>query len=165
MEMDERLSRAEILQRLDREHNRLVATVAELTPAQMIEAGALGTWSVKDILAHLVHWTRFPTHEIKAALAGRQFDYDARHEDEINAGSVAHYRDRSPAEVLVDFERAYDQVLVTVQSLPERAFEPDNELERILGDSVAGVLNNNTYDHYALHEGHIRAWIRQNSQR
>lgn len=159
MEMQERLSRAEILQRLDSEHNRLVATVAELTPAQMIEAGALGTWSAKDILAHLVHWTRFPTHEIKAALEGRKFDYDERHVDEINAQSVAHYRDRSPAEVLVDFERAFDQVLITVESLPDSAFEPDNALERLLDDTIAGVLNNNTYDHYALHEGHIRKWI------
>jgi hypothetical protein len=161
MEIVERLNRAEILQRLDAEHNRLLATVAELSPAQLLEAGALGTWSVKDILAHLVHWTRFPTHEINAALQGRKFDYDARHEDEINAQSVSHYRDRSPAEVIADFERAYDQVLILVESLPDSAFERDNELEKLLGDSIAGVLNNNTYDHYALHEGHIRAWMQR----
>jgi hypothetical protein len=161
MEIVERLNRAEILQRLDAEHNRLMATVAELSPTQMVEAGALGTWSVKDILAHLVHWTRFPTHEINTALQGRKFDYDARHEDEINAQSVSHYRDRSPAEVIADFERAYDQVLILVESLPASAFEPDNELEKLLDDSIAGVLNNNTYDHYALHEGHIRAWLQR----
>ena len=66
--MEERLSRDEIVKRLALEYQRLMDTFARLTPEQWIAAGAVGTWTAKDVMAHLVFWNRFPVQELQAAV-------------------------------------------------------------------------------------------------
>ena len=58
--MEERLSRDEIVRRLGLEYQRLTDTFARLTLEQWTAAGAVGRWTAKDVMAHLVFWNRFP---------------------------------------------------------------------------------------------------------
>jgi uncharacterized protein (TIGR00369 family) len=156
--MSERLSRKDILRRLKAEYWRLKMTLAGLTPAQMLEPNVVGMWSIQDVMAHLVFWNRYVVAELEAALQGHQYEFDHSDQDAINAKAVALYADRSLEETLADFDSAYQAVVQVVESLPERAFEPDNPLEQALEDTISGALGNNTYDHYPIHEAQIRAW-------
>jgi hypothetical protein len=49
-------SKDDIIQELHAAHAALLAAIDGLTPAQMRIPGAVGIWSVKDVLAHLVAW-------------------------------------------------------------------------------------------------------------
>lgn len=154
-----RLTREELFNRLIEEYQRLQATLAELTPAQMLEPGAVGFWSVKDMLAHLIFWNRYPVDELNAALHGQPMVFDHSDPDGINARAVALYQDRSLQNVLFDLNHTFRAIFGAIGALPDDAFTPDNALEQVLGDRVSGAFANNTYEHYALHDAQIRAWI------
>jgi hypothetical protein len=157
--MQERPTRHDILARLQTEYDRLLATVARLTPEQMTTPGVTGTWSVKEILAHLIFWNMVAVRGVEAAQRGETLPHNRRGPDWINAGAVAHYRDRSVDEVISDFKRSFLEVTRTLENLPNSVFEPGSPVEVALKDSIAGTFDNNTTDHYALHEAEIRAWL------
>ena len=159
--MDDRPSREEIIQRIEAAHDHFVSALTGLTPEQMLEPGAVGFWSVKDVLAHLIFWNVFPVEEIEGALNGETFPHPQETDDEINARSVAKHRTSSLAAVREDFETTYEHILETVRELPDEAFKPDGRFEQALGDTVNGALANNTYEHWPVHEAQIRAWIEQ----
>ena len=50
------MTRDEILEALHASRAQVEAALTGLTDAQLIEPGALGEWSVKDILSHLTAW-------------------------------------------------------------------------------------------------------------
>ncbi len=157
--MEERLSREEILSRLQSEYDRFTATLARLTPEQMLEPGAVGYWSVKDLLAHLVYWNVYPVEEIEAAVRGEAFEHPEGTGDEINARAVAQYQGFDLNAVCAAFETTYNTVYETVQQLPNEAFEPDNRIEQALDETIHGALANNTYEHWPIHEQQVREWI------
>lgn len=155
------LTRAQILQRLQDEYDRLQQLLAGLTADQMLQPNVVGVWSIKDIVAHLVHWARFPAKEIAYALRGEDPSplYDSRDDDVINGEVVLASQDKSLEEVLANFAQAFVEVIHTVEHLPDAAFEPNGRIETLLGDTVEGVLNNNTYDHWTLHREQIERWL------
>ena len=52
------MNRARLLQKLDARWQELVASYADLSAAEMQEPGVTGSWSVKDIIAHVTVWGR-----------------------------------------------------------------------------------------------------------
>jgi len=157
--MEERLSRDEILQRLGLEYQRLMATFARLTPEQWTEVGAVGSWTAKDVMAHLVFWNRFPVQELEAAIMGSSLAHPEGTDDEINARTVASFKDWTAEAVRSAFEHSYGELVECVKSLPKSAFEVGSPIEQALDDTVEGALANNTYAHWPIHEAQIRAWL------
>jgi uncharacterized protein (TIGR03083 family) len=157
--MEERLSRDEILLRLALEYQRLMDTFARLTPDQWTEAGAVGIWTAKDVMAHLVFWNRFPVQELQAAVNGSTFAHPEGTGDDINARAVASFQGWTAEAVRSAFEHSYGELLECVKSLPKSAFEAGSPIEQALDDTVHGALANNTYEHWPIHEAQIRAWL------
>jgi uncharacterized protein (TIGR03083 family) len=157
METSIRLDKSQILERLNGERRRMYDVLAQLTPEERAQPKTIGEWSVKDVVAHMIFWNRFPVRELEHALRGEDpaKAADPRHEDEINAESVARYCEAGYDEVVSEFERTYRTLIATIEALPNRAFAPDGDIECLLGDTVAGTLDNNTYEHWALHRSQI----------
>ncbi len=153
------LVKDEILDHLDTGYTRLQATLSKLTPEQMLEPDVVGFWSVKDVIAHLVFWNRYPVMELQRALEGKPFEFDHSDPDAINARAVAAYEHRSLQETQADFAASFQEVVQAIQALADEDFRPESDLERRLDDSVAGVFSNNTWEHYALHREQIEAWM------
>jgi hypothetical protein len=159
--MEERLSRDEILQRLETEYHRLVGTVLELPAEQTGRAGVVGEWSVKDVMAHLIYWNMLPVNEVQAALSGRRFTDIHETSDQINARTVAQYRAYALHEVLNAFSSSYTMVWDSITRLPDSAFEPGSDIETILDETIHGTFANNTYEHWPIHHAQIVAWASQ----
>lgn len=157
--MEDRLSCAEMLERLDTEYRQLRRTLARLTREQMLQPNVIGVWSVKDMLAHLVFWNRFPVDEVGAALCGEFFVYPTRSSDEINARAVRLFQGKSLEETLIDFERSYGEVVALIETLPDEALEQDNPPEQSLDETIHGAFANNTYEHWLIHEAQVRKWL------
>jgi len=49
-------TKAQLLTESQQEYDALEKFLAALTPEQMIQPGALGEWSPKDVLVHLYEW-------------------------------------------------------------------------------------------------------------
>ena len=157
--MEERLARDEILRRFSLEHQRLMYTFSRLTAEQWIAAGAVGTWTAKDVLAHLVYWNHFATDELRAAVSGTSFPHPEGTGDEINARAVASFEGWTTNALNSAFEHSYSELMALVESLPVHAFEAGNPIEQVLDETVHGALANNTYEHWPIHEAQIRAWV------
>jgi uncharacterized damage-inducible protein DinB len=154
-----RLDKSAILDRLMEEKRRLYDVLAQLMPEQRSQPETIGSWSVKDVVAHMIFWNRLPIRELECALSGSDVKQvrDPRGDDEINAETVAHYQESGFDVVMSEFERTHRDLLAAVETLPNHAFEPDGNVERLLGDTVENTLNSITYDHWALHRAQIEA--------
>ncbi|MDX1995354.1 MAG: ClbS/DfsB family four-helix bundle protein [bacterium] len=159
--MEERLSRGEILRRLETEYLKLHSALDNLSAVQMEQGGVVGTWSVKDVLAHMIYWNRFPIEEIGHALRGEPFPNKDWEDDEINAQVVAQYQANTADDVRAEFNTSFMEVVEYIRRLPDSAFQPGNEIEQQTGETIHGIFANNTYDHYALHLEQIQEWMRQ----
>ena len=51
-------TKKQLLETIEVEHKALEQFLAMLSPAQMTQPGAIGEWSVKGVLAHLLEWQR-----------------------------------------------------------------------------------------------------------
>ena len=49
-------TKAQLLAESQQEYDALESFLAALTSEQMVQPGALGEWSPKDVLAHLYEW-------------------------------------------------------------------------------------------------------------
>src|SRR5262249_9578377 len=121
----------------------------------------VGTWTAKDVLAHLIYWNEYVSGEIQAAVNGTSFIYPEGTTDEMNARAIVLYRDASAQEVHNAFERTYDELLACIEQLPDPAFEAGSSIEQALDETIHGALANNTYEHWPIHEAQIREWLAQ----
>lgn len=139
-------TREAILNRLHDEYETLKALIDSLAVEQMVKPNVVGTWSIKDVIAHLVYWNMLPVREIKAALNGEDpatviavEDDDTLHEEAVNktnAEVVDASLNQSVGDALADFVHSYQLVVKTVMELPDHAFIAGGDFERLLGDSI-----------------------------
>jgi hypothetical protein len=139
------------LQRMQKSRRELESALAELTEAQILQPGASGEMSVKDMLVHIT-W-----HEVQMigmieqmALIGSP--WWALPTDERNAQIYEANRGRSWADVWAEAQEVYPRLYALLQGLDEAAYleaalyremPPDWEPWRIFAD--------NTFDHYDHH--------------
>lgn len=145
---------------------RWEALLDQIGPARMEQPGVNGDWSMRDIVAHLTGWERRVVASLQAALRGEPeppppWPAHLEAEDDINAWIYEANRDRSAREVLADARSVFQQLLATVESLPDGA-----RIVRIgptfyhvwVGEErfPAGELFNHFRDD---HEADVRAWL------
>jgi uncharacterized protein (TIGR03083 family) len=140
----------ELLRRMRTAHADLEGLLAGLTDEQLTREGAVGAWSVKDILAHLTWWEQDSLRGLRGEpdediLAGEEWNTDR-----ANARMVERSRPRPLAEVLAAFTASYAELVSALEALPEERFAADD-----LYDHIAS----NTYEHYAGHTAAILAWL------
>ncbi|HEX8993357.1 MAG TPA: ClbS/DfsB family four-helix bundle protein [Anaerolineales bacterium] len=146
----------ELLSLIDQEWNALVHVVERLTPQQM-DAPDAGGWSPKDNLAHLSAWMRYMQDSYLHKMPGHEawgIDPEKwKHLDEngINAVLFERNRDRPAAEVLAGLRSTYEDIVLTLKTMPfEDLMKPLRESgpdTRLVIESVLG----NTSDHFREH--------------
>ncbi|MEZ4637562.1 MAG: ClbS/DfsB family four-helix bundle protein [Caldilineaceae bacterium] len=65
-------SKSDLLSAIDKEHGALQAELSKLSPEQMTMPDVVGSWSVKDVVAHLVEWHDMVLSWYRAGLNGRR---------------------------------------------------------------------------------------------
>ena len=164
--MAKQSSKAQLLQDIHTERSRLEKTLATLGAAEMVQPGAVGTWSVKDVLAHLAAWEKLFLAWYQAGLQGSApvtlpVGMGKRAIDTLNHEIYAQNQGRGMEEVLAEFQASYQQILVVIEGIPESdmfsrgCFSWTGELT--LADYIAG----NTCNHYAWARSQIRKWVKR----
>jgi hypothetical protein len=139
--------KSSLLSSMQTEHIQLEALLSTLSEEQILRPGATGSWSVKDVLAHLTWWEQTVISE---TLHGVELDPGLGEEpwslERANTLMVEAKRNTPLPEILAAFHDSYQQILQMVENLSE------TELAR---DELYSHLINNTWNHYAEH----RRWI------
>jgi hypothetical protein len=136
------------------------------TPELYLQHGALGVWSVKDIVAHVTAWDERGTRWLEAYRRGEPFampeegctwaDLDA-----LNAATYAEHRYDRLEDVLRAFHEAFPPLLAAAEALtPAQINQPltyhdGQKLQTVHG----GKLIVWRYQHYREHAAHIKAWL------
>jgi hypothetical protein len=147
------VNRVQLLTRIEEPWRALEAAYGGLSEAEMLAPGVTGTWSVKDIIAHVTSWEGESLAHLPVILAGRR---PARYSvtyggiDAFNAQTTKRVRDLTLAEVLRQRDDMHRRLLEFIQGAPEETFATDTRVRR--------RLRLDTYRHYAIHARAIRTW-------
>jgi hypothetical protein len=146
-----------LLHRLDSAWTAFQESYAGVPDAQLLEPGAVGDWSVKDILAHVTIWEEEALTHLPLIMAGGQPPRYVAYGgiDAFNARMIEQKRGLSLAEVRRNMEDAHRRLIAFIQSAPADQFKGDTRARR--------RLRLDTYGHYPLHATAIRDWRERRS--
>ncbi len=145
--------KSSLLSLMQTEHTQLEALLNTLSEEQLLRPGVTGSWSVKDVLAHLTWWEQDMISEIlhgvelDPGLGGKPWSTER-----ANALMVEAKRETRLSEVLAAFHDSYHQIRQMVEGLPE---------VDLANDEIYTHLVNNTGNHYAEHRRWIEAGLNQ----
>jgi hypothetical protein len=117
-------TKANIIARLETERRRLLQNLAGLRSEELCTPGAVGEWTMKDVLAHLADWeSRMPIW-IETARRGNEVvtpepDLSWKELDEFNRRVYERHSERSLEDVLAFFHRAHEEFMAMVEAMPE----------------------------------------------
>lgn len=146
-------SRVRLLRRIATAWQDLLAACDGLSDAELLEPGVAGTWSVKDIIAHVTVWESEALSHLPIVLAGRRPPrYSVTHGgiNAFNAQMTQRNRDLPLSEVLQRRDDTHARLIEFVQRVPESECGGGTRFRR--------RLRLDTYGHYAIHARAIRAW-------
>ncbi|MBC7234869.1 MAG: ClbS/DfsB family four-helix bundle protein [Chloroflexi bacterium] len=137
--------------------------LARIPSERMIEPGAIGEWSIKDILVH-VAWVE---GQIAQMLRARKLEDPAGlwrlSEEERNAAVVAQNRDRPLPEALRESRRAHTELLALIEEIKDQDFDGADWFAELPGKwPPSRVIEVNVLDHYREHIEDLALWYRLN---
>jgi len=147
------MTKPELLQAIQKGRADFEAALAELSPEQMTAPGAMGEWSVKDILGHIGMWeSRLVTtlYAIEQGATPQTFHTQAK-VDKANAESYAEQRDRPLDRVLADFHGVHKQLLKRLEAVKERDLNDPKRFKWMEGEPLEKLVAGDTFVHYAEH--------------
>lgn len=154
------LDKSALLAHIRASYDRFQARLAPLSETQLTTPGALGTWSIKDVLAHLTAWHEVGAREYQAIAQGREPLIEPEGDvDQDNARLTEPYRAQSLAQVQAAFRAAYQQVVAAVESLSEVDLFEAGRFPWREGHALWEGIAYNTFAHYDEHGPALQAWI------
>ena len=147
------MDRGQLLKRVDRAWQGLLASYAGLSEAELMQPGVTGDWSVKEIIAHVTWWEEEALTHLPVILdGGRPPRYSVQYGgiDAFNALMAERKAGLSLSEVLEARDETHRRLVEFLQTVPESELVRETRFRR--------RLRLDTYGHYRLHAEAIRAW-------
>ena len=156
------MTTARLVDIIQTERTQWNALLAQVGPDRMEIAGVEGTWSVKEIVAHLTWYERAVVDGARQVMSGGAFTRPgggAGGMDERNARIAAESRARPAADVLAEAEKVFGQLLQVIGGCPDNLLNDAKLLG--LPDDIPPWMRvaNNSYLHYHQHAQSIQAWL------
>ena len=150
------MDRSQLLKRLDRAWGEFKDSYGGLSDSELLEPGVTGTWSVKDIIAHVTWWEEEALTHLPLILAGgRPPKYSVTYGgiDAFNAQMSEQKKDLPLAVVLQQRDETHRRLIEFIQTVPEDQIVRETRFRR--------RLRLDTYSHYPKHTEQIRKWREQ----
>ena len=162
--MTRQTSKAQLLKDIQTQRRRLEKNLAKLSASELIEPGVTGSWSVKDLLAHLTAWEQLflhwcssgegaPTCEIPPVGMSRQAMAV------LNEAIFKRNRDRPLEDVAAEFTASFLQIQAAIQDISEEDLFAHGRFPWTGNLTLADYAAGNTCNHYAWANAQIRKWI------
>lgn len=142
----------ELLDAAAREYRAFHEAVRGLNEAHFTEVW-LGTWSIKEIVAHIVGWHRELTPALERMARGERPIPEGAHYEDVdgwNARFTAAARDAEVADLLLQLDGSHEAFMRAAAGVPDDRFEA--------GKTAYRIVDQNTAHHYREHAEQIRAW-------
>ena len=144
-------AKQELLEKAEQEYGGLKAAIKGLDEAQMSQVW-LGSWGVREILAHMTGWHREMIPALARLGRGEAPYPDGAYDDfdSWNARFVDARKGRPTAEILREVDASHRELLSAASRLPDEHFAE--------GKSASGLVDGVAAAHYREHAEQIRRW-------
>ena len=146
------ISKDELLTQAAREYKAFYEALQGLSEDQLTTVW-LGTWSIRDIAAHISGWHREMIPGLERMARGeRPFPEGASYDDVDgwNARFAAAKRDWPVADVLLELDRSHEAFMHAAAAVPDERVVP--------GKTAWKIIDQNSAHHYKEHGEQILAW-------
>ncbi|HEX9818567.1 MAG TPA: ClbS/DfsB family four-helix bundle protein [Methylomirabilota bacterium] len=145
-------TKEELLNEAAREYRALHEALQGLNEAQMTEVW-LGTWSVRDIVAHIAGWHQEMAPALERLARGERPVREGVSYDDVDAWNerfAAARRATAVADVLLELDKTHEAFLKAAAAVPGERLQP--------GKTAWKIVDGNSAHHYREHGEQIRAW-------
>ena len=142
------------------------ALLAEVGEAHMVQPGATGDWTFKDVIAHLSAWRQRDLALLEAARRGEKPADPPWPEgldtDQINAWIYEQNRNRPLEDVLAESAATWQQLEEGLLELPEDVLFDPARFEWMEGERLGPSVVGGCLDHYyEEHAPTLHAWLQR----
>jgi len=146
-------TKKQLLEAIEIEQKALEQLLAGLSPAQMTQPGALGEWSVKDVLAHLLEWHHMVLNWHAAGLQGKvpatpSEDFNWAQLPQLNQQIYEKHCNRPLADIQKEFKLSHEKTLSTIQGLSEEELFTRGYYAWTKNNTLGTYFVSNTSSHY-----------------
>ncbi len=157
------MQKNEILDQIKASRSNLLTAIDGMPNDALLRPGAVGIWSVKDVLAHLTVWQS----ELITALAGidrptrvpgivKIEDLDEWNEDQYR-GNV-----RRPLDIILeDFHGVHKHLLKAIEAIDEKTLNDARHFAWMEGEPLWYLIAENGYWHEQEHADEIGRWRKE----
>jgi uncharacterized protein (TIGR03083 family) len=158
-------TKALLLSESGKERTALDAYLAELSPEQMLQAGIVGEWTVKDVLAHLYEWEQMVLGWLAAGQRGETpyvpaEGYNWGQLPALNEEIRRKHQVRSLEEVLALYRESYREITEAMQGLPEETLFTRGLYPWMNKNALAAYFTSATGSHYRWARKELRKGFR-----
>ena len=159
--MNDPTSKAELLLAIKTARNEWDSLIAQIPNHRLSETLASGTWSVKDVIAHVTEYDRCLALGLALRLQKPpQIWLEDISLDEFNAVLHQKIADRDPDDILLESKRVFQDLINEVEAHSEAYLFGTQRVEGVSDDVVPfQILRSESYGHYLDHIPAIRAWL------
>lgn len=156
------MTKTELLANIEDAWEELQTAIDDLTEDQMTRLPVSGSWTVKDILAHLAVWlSRLVTDLFKAERGFvPEANLSSAQVDALNARFYEEQKDRPLERVLDDLYGVHEALLRRLESLPDAALSDPKKYKWMKGRPLSAFVASDSLEHYREHTPEILAWRR-----
>jgi hypothetical protein len=153
------MRKAELIDDIKSARADFLQAIEGLSRDELLQLGAVGMWSVKDIMAHLVAWESELITGLNTAQSGRApriidiEDFHTWNEEQYHANAG-----RSLDAVLADFEGVHRMLLKMVREYNEKALTNRHKYRWMAGEPLTYLIQETASLHEREHAEDIRAW-------
>ena len=141
--------RAAVLSELDESHAQLMQRIGRIDAAHGEWPGAVGEWSVANVLQHMTGWLNEMSDGIDRMSRGlRPTPEDADYDDADlwNQGAVERAGEQGWDEARSDFDAAYDRFRATVAGFDPERFGEGKTVNRMIDGAATGHFRKHVED-------------------
>ena len=159
--MKEPSSKLELLQAIHTARDEWDSLIAQIPHQQLSKSVGAGTWSIKDVIAHVSEYDRWLALDLAMRLQKPpQIWLDDLSLDEFNAALHQQIADRNPEDILLDSKRVFQDLVKEVEAHSEAYLFGTHHVDGVPYDVIPfKLLKSESYGHYHDHIPDIQAWL------
>lgn len=159
-------TKAQLMAETRQEYEALEGFLAVLTPEQMVQPGALGDWTPKDVLAHLYEWQQMFFRWYEAGRRGETPPVPAEgfkwsQLPALNQQIYEQYRDWSLEKVLEAFRSSHRRTVEFLQGLSDADLTTPGLYPWMNKNALIAYITANTGSHYRWARTEMRKALRR----
>ena len=163
--MKDPTSKSELLQAINNARNEWDTLIAQIPPSPAVRTCGVGTWSIKDVIAHVTEYDRWLALGLALRLQKPpQIWLDDISLDEFNAVTPPTDRRPQSRRYPLDSNRVFQDLINEVEAHSEAYLFGTHRVEGVSYEVIPfQILKSESYGHYHDHIPAIRAWLSSHS--